>query len=330
MGVSGTLVKRGAASLALAAVVCGGIWSPAFAQDADLAALTGEIVSDGSSTVGPITQAIAEEFNSAAPNVKTSVDISGTGGGFERFCKGETDVQNASRPIKDEEAAACAAAGIKYLEFEVAYDGLTVVVNENNTFINCLNLAALKLLWQKENPAMTWADLNSAWPAEPIALYGPGTDSGTFDYFVETVLGKDGEIREDFTPSEDDNVLVEGVANDENALAYFGHAYYEENQDLLNAVAVDGGNGCVEPTTESVRDGSYAPLSRPLFVYVKEASLARPEVQEFMKFYIENAPEIAPEVGFVASPDETYMADAAELETALAAAPAEAAATPAS
>ncbi|MGI9252656.1 MAG: substrate-binding domain-containing protein, partial [Thermomicrobiales bacterium] len=211
------MFKRSAVSIAMAAMVCGGIMSPVFAQDADLTKLTGEIVSDGSSTVGPITQAIAEEFNTAAPNVKTSVDISGTGGGFERFCKDETDVQNASRKIKDEEAKICADAGIEYLEFEVAYDGLTVVVNENNDFVNCLNLAALKLLWQKENPAMTWADLNPAWPAETINLYGPGTDSGTFDYFVETILGKDGGIREDFTPSEDDNVLVEGVANDENA-----------------------------------------------------------------------------------------------------------------
>jgi phosphate transport system substrate-binding protein len=330
MNLTGTMVKRGATSLAVAAMVCGGIWSPAFAQDADLSKLTGEIVADGSSTVGPITQAVAEEFNGAAPDVKISVDISGTGGGFERFCKGETDIQDASRLIKDAEATACADAGVEYLEFEVAYDGLTVVVNENNTTVTCLDMATLKLLWQKENPAMTWADLNAEWPAETISLYGPGTDSGTFDYFVETVLGEDGEIREDFTPSEDDNVLVEGVANDENALAYFGHAYFEENQDLLNAVAIDGGNGCVEPTTEGIQDGTYAPLSRPLYVYVKEESLARPEVQEFMKFYIANAPELAPEVGFVASPDEAYVADAAELEAALGGAPAEAAATPAS
>ncbi|MGI9253069.1 MAG: PstS family phosphate ABC transporter substrate-binding protein, partial [Thermomicrobiales bacterium] len=242
---------------------------------------------------------------------------SGTGGGFERFCKDETDFQNSSRKIKYDEAKICADAGIEYLEFEVAYDGLTVVINENNDFVHCLNLEALKLLWQKENPAMTWADLNPEWPAETINLYGPGTDSGTFDYFVETILGKDGEIREDFTPSEDDNVLVEGVANDENALAYFGHAYYEENQDTLNAVAIDGGKGCIEPTADSVRDGSYAPLSRPLFVYVKKSSLERPEVQEFVKFYLENAKEMAPEVGFVASPDESYAADMTELETAL-------------
>ncbi|MFM9108250.1 MAG: PstS family phosphate ABC transporter substrate-binding protein [Chloroflexota bacterium] len=329
MGISGSMVKRGAASVAVAAMVCGGIFAPVTAQDVDLAALTGEIISDGSSTVGPITQAIAEEFNAVAPNVKTSVDISGTGGGFERFCAGETDVQNASRSIKDEEAAACAAAGIEYLEMEVAYDGLTVVVNSNADFVNCMNLDALKLLWQKDNPAMTWADLNASWPAEQINLYGPGTDSGTFDYFVETILGED-EIREDFTPSEDDNVLVEGVANDENALAYFGHAYYEANQDTLRAVAIDGGDGCVEPTTESVRDGSYKPLSRPLFVYVKTDSLARPEVQEFLKFYLENVPTLAGEVGFVASPDETYAADVADLEAALSAAAGAAVATPAS
>ena len=322
----GTRIARGAASVALAAVLCGGLWSPGFAQETDLSGLSGEIVADGSSTVGPITQAIAEEFNAVAPDVRISVDISGTGGGFERFCAGETDVQNASRAIKEEEAAACASAGIEYLELEVAYDGLTVVVNENNTFVSCLNLDALKLLWQKDNPAMTWADLNADWPAETINLYGPGTDSGTFDYFVETILGKDGDIREDFTPSEDDNVLVEGVANDENALAYFGHAYFEENQDTINALAVDGGDGCVEPTTEAIQDGTYAPLSRPLYVYVKRASLERPEIAEFLTFYIANAKEIAPEVGFVASPDEAYAADVAEIEAALGG---EVAATPA-
>ncbi|MFM9105749.1 MAG: phosphate ABC transporter substrate-binding protein PstS family protein, partial [Chloroflexota bacterium] len=317
MGIGRNGAARGAASVALAAMLCGGAWGVAFAQESDLSGLTGEIVSDGSSTVGPITQAMAEEFNAAAPDVRISVDISGTGGGFERFCAGETDVQNASRSIKDEEAAACAAAGVEYLELEVAYDGLTVVVNENTTFISCLNVDALKLLWQKDNPAMTWADLNAEWPAETINLYGPGTDSGTFDYFVETILGED-DIREDFTPSEDDNVLVEGVANDENALAYFGHAYFEENQDTLNAVAIDGGAGCVEPTTEAIQDGTYTPLSRPLYVYAKKASLERPEIQEFLKFYIENAPEIAPEVGFVASPDEAYAADLADLEAATA------------
>ena len=184
---------------------------PVLAQDADLSTLSGEIVSDGSSTVGPLTQAVAEEFNGQAPNVQISVDISGTGGGFERFCAGETDVQNASRAIEEDEIASCAENGVDWYEFEVAYDGLTVVTNKENTWLTCITTDQLKQLWQKESPANTWADLNPDYPADTINLYGPGTDSGTFDFFVETILGED-EIREDFTPSEDDNVLVEGVA----------------------------------------------------------------------------------------------------------------------
>jgi phosphate transport system substrate-binding protein len=312
------MLKRGALALAMMATVSAGAAMPAFAQDTDLSSLSGEIVSDGSSTVGPITQAVAEEFAAAAPNVRTSVDISGTGGGFERFCAGETDLQNASRPIEEDEIAACAEAGVEFYEFEVAYDGLSVVVNPAADFVNCLNVEALKLLWQKDNPAVTWADLNPEWPAETINLYGPGTDSGTFDYFVETILGDDGEIREDFTPSEDDNVLVEGVAGDANALAYFGYAYYAENQDALRLVQIDGGNGCVAPSPETVQDGTYAPLSRPLYVYVAAPALERPEVQEFMRFYIENAPELVGEVGFVAAPAEAYEQDAELLEGAIA------------
>ena len=256
--------------LALAVATAFGLGTaPAFAQDADLGALSGQIVSDGSSTVGPLTQAVAEEFNAQAPNVQITVDISGTGGGFERFCAGETDVQNASRAIDEEEIALCAENGVEWYEFEVAYDGLTVVINKQNTWLHCLNTDALKLLWQKEAPATTWAELNADMPAETINLYGPGTDSGTFDFFVDTILG-DADIREDFTPSEDDNVLVEGVAGDVNALGYFGLAYYEANTEVLTAVGIDNGDGnCVLPTAETVQDGTYAPLSRPLYVYVQ-------------------------------------------------------------
>jgi phosphate transport system substrate-binding protein len=282
-----------------------------------LSALSGEIVSDGSSTVGPLTQAVAEEFNGQAPNVQISVDISGTGGGFERFCAGETDVQNASRAIEEDEIAACAENGVDWYEFEVAYDGLTVVTNTENTWLTCITTDQLKQLWQKESPAMTWAELNPEYPADTINLYGPGTDSGTFDFFVETILGED-EIREDFTPSEDDNVLVEGVAGDVNALGYFGLAYYEANQDVLTAVAVDNGDGsCVAPSPETVQDGTYAPLSRPLYVYVTAESLQRPEVQEFVRFYLSEAPALAAEVGYVASPAETYAEDTASFEAAI-------------
>lgn len=309
-------LARRTVAVALVSAIALGSAIPALAQD-DFSTLTGEIISDGSSTVGPITQAVAEEFAAEAPDVQVSVDISGTGGGFKRFCAGESDVQNASRAIKDEEVAACEEAGVEYLELQVAYDGLTLVVNENNSAVTCIDVEMLKTLWQKDSAVTTWADLNPEWPAEPIALYGPGTDSGTFDYFVETILGKEGEIREDFTPSEDDNVLVEGVANDENAFGYFGYAYFIENEDSLNAVAVDGGEGCVEPSEETIQDGTYAPLSRPLYIYISKASLARPEVQAFVGYYLDNAAELATDVGFVASPDEVYAEDVAELEAML-------------
>jgi phosphate transport system substrate-binding protein len=306
-------LRRGFLALVLASGI-GMQAMPALAQETDLSALSGEIVSDGSSTVGPLTQAVAEEFNGQAPDVQISVDISGTGGGFERFCAGETDVQNASRAIEEDEIAACAENGVEWYQFEVAYDGLTVVTNKENTWLTCMTTDQLKQLWQKESPANTWADLNPDYPADTVNLYGPGTDSGTFDFFVETILG-DSEIREDFTPSEDDNVLVEGVAGDVNALGYFGLAYYEANTDVLNAVAIDNGDGnCVTPSPETVQDGTYAPLSRPLYVYVKAESLARPEVQEFIRFYLNEAPALAAEVGYVASPEETYADDMARFE----------------
>ena len=315
-GWSKVKLRRGFLALVLASGI-GMPALPALAQETDLSALSGEIVSDGSSTVGPLTQAVAEEFNGQAPDVQISVDISGTGGGFERFCAGETDVQNASRAIEEDEITACAENGVDWYEFEVAYDGLTIVTNKENTWLTCITTDQLKQLWQKESPASTWADLNPDYPADTVNLYGPGTDSGTFDFFVETILGED-EIREDFTPSEDDNVLVEGVAGDVNALGYFGLAYYEANQDTLNAVAVDNGDGsCVAPSPETVQDGTYAPLSRPLYVYVKDESLQRPEVQEFVRFYLSQAPTLAAEVGYVASPDETYAEDTESFEAAI-------------
>jgi phosphate transport system substrate-binding protein len=299
----------------------------AFAQDAtpapytpsaDVSSLSGEISIDGSSTVGPIVQALAEEFNGVAGGVQVPVGISGTGGGFERFCNGETDISNASRPIKEEEAANCAANGINYYEFQIAYDGITVVVNPENDFITCLTVAQLNQIWAPDSTVTNWSDVDPSWPAEPIALYGPGPDSGTFDYFTEAINGETDASRTDYNPSEDDNVLVQGVSGDTNALGYFGLAYYEENADSLKAVEIDGGNGCVAPSTETVRDGSYAPLSRPLFVYVKADSLSRPEVQEFVRFSLATAPAISGEVGYVASPDAVYVADQVKLEAAIA------------
>lgn len=313
----GATFRRGVLALLLAGSIGVGA-APAFAQETDLSALTGQVVSDGSSTVGPLTQAVAEEFNAQAPNVQISVDISGTGGGFERFCAGETDVQNASRAIDEEEIAGCAENDVDWYEFEVAYDGLTIVTNKENTWLTCVTTDQLKTLWQKESPANTWTELNADYPADTINLYGPGTDSGTFDFFVETILGED-DIREDFTPSEDDNVLVEGVSGDVNGLGYFGLAYYEANQEILNAVAVDNGDGsCVAPSPETVQDGTYAPLSRPLFVYVSAGALERPEVQEFTRFYLNEAAALAPEVGYVASPADTYTGDQEKFEAAVA------------
>jgi phosphate transport system substrate-binding protein len=284
----------------------------------DLGSLSGKIVADGSSTVGPITIAVAEEFGKQAGGVEVSVDISGTGGGFKRFCAGETDIQNASRAIKDEEITLCRDGQVEYFTFEVAYDGITVVVNPENDFVECLTVDQLKQLWQPNSTVKTWQDLNPEWPADTINLYGPGTDSGTFDYFTEQIVGEEGASRTDYTPSEDDNVLVQGVAGDANGLAYFGYAYYVENQDVLKAVAVDGGNGCVMPSKETIRDGTYTPLSRPLYVYVKRESLTRPEVQEFMRFYLANARELVDDVGFVDSPGSVYVSDQAKLEGAIA------------
>ncbi len=279
--------------------------------------LSGTIVADGSSTVGPVTEAMAEEFAGVAPGVQLEVSISGTGGGFERFCNGETDLQDASRAIKDEEAANCAANGVDYYVFEVAYDGIAIVVNPENDFVDCLTVDQLKLMWQPENPATNWNEIDPSFPDQPISLYGPGTASGTFDYFTNEIVGEEGSSNTSYLPSEDDNQLVEGVAGDANALGYFGLAYYEQNADRLKLVAVDSGTGCVEPTTDTVRDLSYAPLSRPLYLYVNAESIQRPEVQEFLKFYVATARELVADVGYVASPDQVYADDQAQLQAAV-------------
>jgi phosphate transport system substrate-binding protein len=299
----------------------------ALAQDAtpfpytpgtELPSLSGSIVSDGSSTVGPITEAVAEEFAGQAPNVQVQVDISGTGGGFERFCAGETDVQNASRAIREDEVAACQSGGVEYYEFEVAYDGITVVVNESNDFVDCLTVEQLNQLWAPDASEVTWAQLNPEWPDEVVNLYGPGPDSGTFDYFTAQVNGEEGASTTNYDPNEDDNVIVENVAGDENGLGYFGYAYYVANEDSLNAVAVDGGSSCVAPSVDTIRDGSYAPLSRPLFVYVKAESLTRPEVQEFTRFYLANALALVADAGYVDSPIDVIISDQTKLEGAIA------------
>jgi phosphate transport system substrate-binding protein len=291
------LVAAGTA-LALAAAACGNAAEGPGGGSGG--GLSGAVVGDGSSTVFPITQAVAEEFTAENPNVEVSVGISGTGGGFEKFCAGETDIQNASRPIEQEEIDACAQNGVRYVELKVALDGLSVVVNPANDWADCLSVDQLKAIWEPASRIDDWSEIPGAdFPARPLTLYGAGTDSGTFDYFTAAIVGEEGASRSDYTASEDDNVLVQGVAGDENALGYFGYAYYEQNRDKLRALAIDGGQGCVEPTTETIETGTYTPLSRPLFVYVSEAALPKPQVVEFIDFYLEVGRELVPQVGYV-------------------------------
>ncbi len=267
--------------------------------------LTGVVRVDGSSTVFPITEAVGEEFQRLHSGVRVTVGISGTGGGFKRFVVGETDINDASRPIKPSEEATAAEHGISSIELPVAFDGLSVMVNPANTWVDHLTIDELKRVWQAGSTVHTWQDLRPEWPAEAITLYGPDTDSGTFDYFTEVVTGE-GSCRPDYTASADDNVLVTGVAGDKHALGYFGFAYYMENKDKLKLVPIDGGTGPVLPSEVTINNGSYAPLSRPLFIYVSTAAAERPEIQAFVKFYLEQAGKLAAEVGYVALPQSAY------------------------
>jgi phosphate transport system substrate-binding protein len=265
---------------------------------------------DGSSTVFPVTEAVAEDFQKAKKQqVKVTVGISGTGGGFKKFCRGETDISNASRPILKAEMAECAKAGIEYYELPVAFDALTVVVNPKNNFIRQLTVAEMKKMWEpaSQGKITRWNQVNPQWPDQPMKLFGPGADSGTFDYFTEAVVGKSKSSRGDFTASEDDNVLVQGVSRDVNGLGYFGYAYYIENKDKLKAVPIVNDKGQpVEPSMEAVLKGSYNPLARPIFIYVSAKSLARPEVKEFVEYYMKNGGKLAQEVKYVPLPDTAY------------------------
>jgi len=296
-----------ALAAALLSTACGG------GQSGDSAALGGEVLIDGSSTVFPIAEAIAEEFQAANTGVRVSVGFSGTGGGFKRFCAGETDLANASRPIKDSERELCAAAGIEFTELPVAWDGLSVIVNPANDFVQCLTVDELRKVWEPNSKVKTWRDVRGEWPAEEIKLYGPGTDSGTFDYFTEAVMGEAGASRPDYQASEDDNILVQGVSGDPYSLGYFGYAYVSENAGRLKLVSIDGGNGCVTPSDATIADQSYTPLSRPLFVYVSHTSLARPEVLAYVEFLVQNAQTVVPTTGYHALTPEEYAADMAKL-----------------
>ncbi|SCY35989.1 phosphate ABC transporter substrate-binding protein, PhoT family [Nitrosospira sp. Nl5] len=276
---------------------------------ASVAGAAGIVKIDGSSTVYPITEAVAEDFQIAKKGaVKVTVGISGTGGGFKKFCRGEIDIVNASRPILKKEMDDCKALDIQYIEMPVAYDALTVVVNPKNDWSKVITVAELKKIWEPaaQGTITKWSQVNPTWPDVTIKLYGAGADSGTFDYFTEAIVGKAKSSRGDYTASEDDNVLVQGVASDKNGLGFFGFAYYVENQKKVKAVAVDSGKGGVIPSAETVKDGSYEPLSRPIFIYVNVKAAEKPEVKEYVEFYMKNAENLVKEVKFFPLPAQAY------------------------
>lgn len=280
-------------------------------EDGPYGDLAGRINIDGSSTVYPVSQAMAEEFGLITRRVQIPVGISGTGGGFTKFCNGEIDIQDASRPIKSQEIEECEANGIDFIEIPVAFDGLSVIVNPENDWVECLTVTQLKTIWEPEAEGVitNWNQIDPSFPDEPLVLYGPGTDSGTYDYFTSVITGEEGASRGDFTGSEDDNILIQGIAGNRSALGFFGFAYYVENQDMLRLVAVDddeGGEGCVEPSVETIENGTYQPLSRPIFIYVSKAASERSEVRAFIDFYLNEGPSIIPEIGYIPFSAEMY------------------------
>jgi len=283
--------------------------------------VTGSVTIDGSSTVYPISEAIAEEFGREQPDVRITVGVSGTGGGFKKFTRGETDISNASRPIKDSELEMARQANIAFIELPVAYDGIAMLVNPKNTWCDSLTVDELKRLWEPvaQGKVMRWNQVRPNWPDREIHLYGPGVDSGTYDYFTGAIVGKEGSSRGDFTSSEDDNALVQGIAGDELALGFFGYAYYEENRERLRLIPVndgkpENGDGPIAPSIETVRNATYQPLSRPIFIYVSRKALDRPEVSLFVDFYLKNAPSLVEQVGYIPLPEEAYQLAQARVE----------------
>jgi len=272
-------------------------------------ALRGTIVIDGSSTVFPITEAVAREFALTAPNVQVQLGVSGTGGGFKKFCAGETVISDASRPIKQSEAAECAANQIDFVEIPVAFDGLSLVANPSNTWLECMTVAELNTLWQPDatNIITNWRMLRPIWPTSTLQLYGAGQDSGTFDYFTSAIVGTEGSSRSDVISSEDDYLIAQDIAGDPNALGYFGYAYYREYQERLKLIAVDAGNGCVLPSEQTIADGSYQPLSRPIFIYVRADALDRAEVAAFVDFYLSDLARVVADVKYVPLPARAYQ-----------------------
>ena len=283
------------------------------AQTGTPAELSGTITIDGSSTVGPISIAVAEEFRRLHPKVDVPVGISGSSAGLGKFVKREVDIANSSRPIKEKELEEARRNGIEPIELPVAYDGLSVVVNSENDFLTCITTEQLSRIWGPGSTVSRWSEVDPSWPDEPIKLYGPGTASGTFEYFNEVINGKGDASRSDYTASEDDNVLVQGVAGNKNAMGYFGYAYYAENRDRMKALAVDAGNGCVEPNDETIAAGAY-PLSRLIYIYPSRQALERPEVRAFLAFYMENAGDLAAQVGYTPLPEQMYQDNLARLK----------------
>jgi phosphate transport system substrate-binding protein len=272
----------------------------------DTAGLRGTIVVDGSSTVFPITEAAAIAFNEVAPDIRVQLGVSGTGGGFAKFCAGETDLSDASRPIKDEEAELCAENGIEFVEVPVAFDGISIVVHPENDWASCLTVPELQRLWEPDSAITNWSQVRAELPDRPIQLYAPGRDSGTFDYFTSAIVGEEGVSTDNFIGSEDDYLIAQDVVGDPNGLGFFGYAYYAELQDRLGIVAIDAGDGCVEPNETSIADGTYQPLSRPIFIYVRSDALDRPEVAAFIDFYLANAARFVNQVRYVPLPTRAY------------------------
>jgi phosphate transport system substrate-binding protein len=299
-------------SVVLATSLLGGCGTKAPEQQGTqgTAKLTGEIKIDGSSTVFPISEAVMEEFNKKNPDVKISVGESGTGGGMKKFAANEIDIADASRPIKKEEIDAAKANGVEYVELKVGLDGISVVVNKGNNWATDMTVEELKKLWMEGSTVKKWSDIRPEWPNEDIKLYAPGTASGTFEFFTEAINGKAKSQRADYTPSEDDNVLVQGASGDKNGMAYFGYSYYEANKSKLNVVKVNG----KAPSLEGIKDGSYKPLSRPLYIYVNKKALSKPEVKEFVTFYLNQAKTLVPEVNYVALPDAEYTTELAKIK----------------
>lgn len=316
---AGTSKRRWAVStivvLSLVAAACGG-GNDGEAEDgaATKSDLSGDIKIDGSSTVAPLSEAAAELFQEENKEVRVTVGTSGTGGGFEKFCQGETDISDASRPIKQKEIDACAAKGIKYEELMVALDGLSVVVNPKNDWAKCLTVAQLKKIWEPTSTIKNWKEVDPSFPDEKLELFGAGTDSGTFDYFTDAINGKEGESRSDYNQTEDDNVTVNGVSGTKGALGYLGLSYLEQNKGKMKGVEVDGGSGCVAPSEKTVQDETYKPLGRPLFIYPNAEALKRPEVDAFLKFYVENSSDVAKQALFVPMTAKQQAAATAKIE----------------